>query len=98
MATEMSGEPTVVQIDAGGQLALPRTLLSLAGLHGGDKVLVLPLRPGLVYLRKVNEDTSLSHEELSALMRAAFEDSGYVTREQVLTVVREAKKELAQEW
>ena len=97
MATEMPGEPTVVQVDAGGQLALPKTLLSPAGLHDGDRVLVLPLRPGLVYLRKVNGQALPSREELSALMRSAFENSGYATREQVLTLVRETKHELAQE-
>lgn len=31
------------------------------------------------------------------LMRVTFESSGYTTREQVLTLVRETKRELAQE-
>jgi len=93
----MTTEPYVVQVDPGGRLALTQVLLSSAGLHGGDRVLVFPLRPGLVYLRKVNTPKPLSREDLSALMRTAFESSGYTTREQVLTMVRETKRELAQE-
>ena len=93
----MTTEPYVVQVDPGGRLALTQVLLSSAGLHEGDQVLVFPLRPGLVYLRKVNTPKPLSREDLSALMRTAFEGSGYTTREQVLTMVRETKRELAQE-
>jgi hypothetical protein len=98
MATEAFAEPTIVQVDAKGQLSLTETLLSLAGLHDGDRVLVFPLGPGLIYLRKVNEQEPLSREELSALMRTAFEGSGYTTRAQVLALVRETRRELAQEW
>jgi len=88
----------MVQVDPGGRLALPQGLLSLADLHEGDRVLVFPLRPGLVYLRKINAPEPLSREELSALMRTVFESSGHTTREQVLTLIRETKHELAQEW
>lgn len=94
----MTTEPYVVQVDPGGRLALPQVLLSSAGLHEGDRVLVFPLRPGLVYLRKVDTPRPLSREELSALMCTAFEGSGYATRERVLTMVHETKRELAQEW
>ena len=80
------------------RLALTETLLSSADLHEGDRVLVLPLEPGLIYLRKVDVPEPLSRRELSALIRTAFDRSGYTTREQVLALVREAKRELAQEW
>lgn len=91
-------EPAVLQVDPGGGLALTQGILSLADLHEGDRVLVFPLKPGLVYLRKVDTPEPLSRKELSALMRTAFESSGYTTREQVLSLVCEAKRELAQEW
>jgi len=94
----MTTDPRIIEVDASGQLALPQGLLSPADLHEGDQVLVLLPRPGLVYLRKVDAPEPLSREELSALMRTAFESSGYTTREQVLTLVREAKCEQAQEW
>jgi len=94
----MTTEPHVVQVDSSGRLALTQMLLSPVGLHEGDQVLVFPLRPGLVYLRKVDTPKPLSREELSVLMHTAFESSGYTTREQVLTLVRETKRELAQEW
>ncbi len=94
----MTTDPRIIEVDASGQLALPQGLLSPADLHEGDQVLVLLPRPGLVYLRKVAAPEPLSREELSTLMRTAFESSGYTTREQVLTLVREAKREQSQEW
>ncbi len=95
---EALAERTILQVGADGQLALRGTLLSPAGLHDGDRVLVLSPRPGLIYLHKVNGQEPLPREELSALMRDAFTSSGYTSREQVLALVREAKCELAQEW
>ncbi len=98
MSTETMAEPVVLQVESDGGLALPRPLLSPAGLHEGDRVLVFPLRSGLLYLYKIDAPEPLSREKLSALMRDAFESSGYTTREQVLTLVRETRRELAQEW
>ena len=94
----MALESHVVQVDPGGRLALTQAFLSSVGLHKGDRVVVFPLKPGLVYLRKVDAPKPPSREELSALMRAAFASSGYITREQVLALVRETKRELVQEW
>ena len=89
---ETSTTPIILKVEPGGCLALTNALLASANLHEGDQVLVLPLKPGLVYLRKVDAPEPLSREELSALMRTAFEESGYTMREQVLNLVREAKR------
>jgi antitoxin component of MazEF toxin-antitoxin module len=94
----MTIDPRIIEVDASGQLALPQWLLSPADLHEGDQVLVLLPGPGLIYLCKVDASEQLSREELSELMRTAFESSGYTTRGQVLTLVREARCEQAQEW
>ncbi len=94
---EPMAEQAILQVGAGGQLALRGTLLALAGLHDGDRVVVSSPRPGVVYLRKVNGQEPPSRAQLSAMMREAFQNSGYTSREQVLTLVREAKQELAQE-
>lgn len=90
---ETFAEPAVVQIDPEGRLALPKRLLSTAGLHEGDQVLVLPLEAGLLYLRRLDLPEPVSREELGTLMRAAFAQAGYATREQVLDLVRAAKRE-----
>jgi hypothetical protein len=96
--TEMPAEPSVTQVDAEGKLTLTQSLLSPFGLHRGDQVLVLSPRPGLICLHKTDAPEPPSREELSQLLRAAFEDAGYTTREQILTLVREAKRDLSEEW
>jgi len=98
VTVETQTKSDIIQIKAGGQLALNPDLLSSADLTEGDYVFVLPLKPGVIYLHKVASPDPLSREDLSALMRTAFEQSGYTTREQVLTLVRESKNELAEEW
>jgi hypothetical protein len=97
MTAEVSPEPTIVQVDKQGKLVLSNTVLSLADLREGDELLILSPGPGQLCLYRTNAPEPLSREELGALMRETFQDSGYTTREHVLNLVRETKQELAEE-
>lgn len=93
MSTETFAPAVVVQIDPQGELTLPQSLLAAAGLHAGDQVLVLPLEAGRLYLRRLDGPAPVSREELGRLMRAAFAQAGYTSREEVLDLVRATRRE-----
>ncbi len=98
MPGEILVQPMLTEIEPGGRLVLSQVFLSSAGLREGDHVILFPINPGQLYLYKVAAPRPLSPDELRALIRDTFARSGYTTREQVLSLVREAKQELAQEW
>lgn len=98
----MSGvniEQTLFEVSAGGSLNLSPEQLQQAGLVPGDQVVISAPAPGHLYLHKIDPlyPASLSREALSQLMREAFEQSGYQTREQIVQLVREIRQEMANE-
>lgn len=97
MAIESDAPPQVVQIGANGRLTLDRSTLHAAGLHEGEHVLLLTSNSGALYLHKITAPPTISREELSRIMRLAFEEEGYTNREKVLSLLREVREELAEE-
>ncbi len=91
-------ESTLLKISARG-LKLSIDQLQQAGLAPGDRLAIFAPAPGHLYLHKVDPlyATPLSHEALSQLMREAFEESGYKTRDQIVHLVREVRQEMADE-
>ena len=94
----MSGttEPIVFEILPDGRLTIPAEQLQQAGFTVGDQLVISAPAPGHLYLHKFDpmQDELLSREELSQLMKQAFRESGYTTREQIVGLVREVRKEM----
>ena len=97
MAVKTQTAPMISQVDVEGHLALTEQFLSNTGLQKGDQVLMLPVGDGLFYMYKLDRADALSTETLRQLMRTAFAQSGYTTREQVLDLIKSVKEERAQE-
>jgi hypothetical protein len=91
-------EPTLLEILPDGHLNFSIEQLQQAGLAPGDHLLISAPAPGHLYLHKVDLSAEpLSREALSRLVRDAFEQSGYGTREEVISLVREVRQEMADE-
>lgn len=88
----------LVEIDADGSLKFSAEQTRQAGLRKGEQLLMMPLDSGHYMLTKVTVAPRLSPDELSELMRTSFQQAGYKTEDQIIELIREAKKELAQEW
>ena len=93
-----AAEPTLLEILPDGQLSFSIEQLRQAGLAPGDHLLISAPAPGHLYLHKVDLGAEpLSREALSWLVRDAFDQSGYDTRDKVLTLIREVRQEMADE-
>jgi hypothetical protein len=90
---------TLLEVSSRGYLKLSAKQLQQAGLAPGDQLVVSAPAPGHLYLHKLDPiyTAPLSREALSQLMQDAFEQSGYKTREQIVSLVREVRQEMADE-
>ena len=89
-------EPVLIEILPDGHLNIPAEQLQQAGFTIGDQLVISALAPGHLYLHKFDptQVELLSREDLSQLMKQAFSESGYSTREQIVNLVREVRKEM----
>ncbi|MBE7473780.1 MAG: hypothetical protein DPW09_41050 [Anaerolineae bacterium] len=90
-------DSVLLEVSSRGYLKLTADQLQQAGLAPGDRLVVSAPAPGHLYLHKLDPlyAAPLSPKALSQLMREAFEQSGYKTREQIVNLVREVRQEMA---
>jgi trehalose-6-phosphate synthase len=89
-------EQAVLEED--GKVSLSPQVMDSAGLQAGDTLIVSLVAPGVIQLRKAQLLDRLSSEEIRRRLREALIKSGYDTKEKVLQMVREIKREMAREW
>lgn len=97
MVIVLMHEKTTVGSD--GSISLPDHILEASGFQAGDALAVWWIPPDQIILRKLEAVQSLeafdrAMDEFGEALRAA----GYDTDEKVIELVREIKREQAQDW
>lgn len=91
--------PVLLEISADGQLVVPLEQLQQAGFAPGDRLVLSETSPGQLYLHKADVLPSAEdlRETVGRLIRETFQASGYTTREAVVALGREVRREIANE-
>lgn len=92
----MISERTTLASD--GTLLLPQRVIDETWLQAGDELLISPLAPGLLQLRKGAPWEALPFEEVERRIRQALIEAGVDTKDKVIELVREVRREMAAEW
>ena len=99
MATVLTRDQATVKPD--GSISLPQRIRESGALKAGDILSLWWLPPDEIILRKVPPDAAHDDAEFATAMDE-FRDSlaavGYDTPEKINKLVREVKREQAQEW
>ncbi|MDX1521132.1 MAG: hypothetical protein R3264_05865 [Anaerolineae bacterium] len=91
-------QPIAIQVAENGALTVRPEQVAELGLVQGEHLLLLPLQADQFLLVKMDTSEALPLEALTNKMREAFQQAGYTNREDVINLVRDIKKEMAQEW
>ena len=97
MVTVLMHEKTTVGSD--GSISLPAHILEASGFQAGDALAVWWIPPNQIILRKLEiVQSSEAFDRATNEFGEALRTAGYDTDEKVIELVREIKREQAQEW
>ena len=91
-------QPIAVQVSENGDLTVSREQTAALGLRKGERLLLLPIQPNQFLLLKIDVPDEISPEQVGHIMRQAFQQTGYTSRDQIIRLVRDVKQEMSQEW
>jgi bifunctional DNA-binding transcriptional regulator/antitoxin component of YhaV-PrlF toxin-antitoxin module len=83
-------------IPTDGALVLPIEQLQQIGFAPGDQLVMFVTQPGQVYLQRI-EFKPPSKTVLHQQIQHAFQKNGYNNREEVINLIRDVKREIADE-
>lgn len=89
--------PLLLDVPTDGRLVLSPEQLKEAGFKPGDRLVLTTTKPGYLFLQKAaalpqGEDL---RELLQQLIQESFREHGYADREEVITMIREVRQEMA---
>jgi hypothetical protein len=76
--------PMTIQVSINGEITLSHDQVARLGLLKGERLLVLPVQPDQFLLIKLDLPDTISAEVVSQIMREAFHQAGYTTRDHVI--------------
>jgi hypothetical protein len=94
----MTEQPIAIQVSDNGDLTISRAQVAALGLREGERLLLIPVQPDQFLLLKIDVPDEISVEQVGQMMRHAFHQTGYTSRDQIIHLVREVKQDMAQEW
>lgn len=91
--------PILLNIPADGPAILPSETLHQAGFAPGDQLVMSIVSPGHLYLHKAETLPAGSDlkNTLHQLIQDAFEKEGIYDRTEIVTFIREARREMTDE-
>ncbi len=91
-------EALQLQVNEQGELVLNREQVREVGLAVGDQLLLMTPRKNQFFLVKIEKPKPISKQEITEAMTQAFRNGGYDSRQKIIELTREVKREMAQEW
>ncbi|OQY46411.1 MAG: hypothetical protein B6242_08085 [Anaerolineaceae bacterium 4572_78] len=93
----ISHAPILANISQEGYLQFSAEQLHQLGLQKGDNIVLSVITPGQVMVQKIQRTLPPSKEALNHLIRQAFHSEGYHSREQIVDLMRQVRREIASE-
>ncbi len=85
-------------IEEDGSVLLPEWLRTAGGFEAGDELQIWWLPPDQIVARRVPHWDEQALNEAMREFREALQTAGYDTEDEIVQLVREVKRDQAQEW